>query len=231
MKNYLKIWSVYNNKMKLSTTVLLLNVLASLVTTNAFNIVLPATMSLRTTSRSLYHMRSEMDRRDICKLPAKSASIMASIASFGAFLNTAHAAHAVADDTKGLCTKYNRTEKHLDEYTKLESGLLYKDIVVGKGQEANDGDAVSINMVGYIFETDTYKSIPSYQSTIRAGVSENQKFMKGLDEGIKTMKRGGERVLVIPPYLAYNYTIVSDKNPNKPIIPRGSSLVCYVALK
>lgn len=129
--------------MKISTTVLLLNVLTSLVTTNAFNIVLPATMSLRTTSRSLYHMRSEMERRDICKLPAKSASIMTSIASFGAFLNTAHAAHAVADDTKGLCTKYNRTEKHLDEYTKLESGLLYKDIVVGK-QNANDSDEVSI---------------------------------------------------------------------------------------
>ena len=133
--------------MKLSTTVLLLNVLTSLVTTNAFNSALYATsMSLRTTSRSLYHMRSEMERRDICKLPAKSASIMASIASFGAFLNTAHAAHAahaVADDTKGLCTKYNRTEKHLDEYTKLESGLLYKDIVVGK-QNANDSDEVSI---------------------------------------------------------------------------------------
>jgi peptidylprolyl isomerase len=213
----------------------LLNALASLVTTNAFNSVLPATMKLRTTSRSLLNMHSEMERRDICKLPMKSASIMASIASFGAFLNTAQ---AVVEDTDDVWSKHNGpfSEKDFGEYTKLESGLLYKDIMLGKGHEPNDGDAASINMVGYVFETgdkwcNTYKGIPSYQSTIRAGVRENQKFMKGLNEGVKTMKRGGKRILVIPAYLAYSYTtIFSDKNPGVPIIPGGSSLVCYVEM-
>jgi peptidylprolyl isomerase len=218
--------------MKLSITFLLLNVLAS--TANAFNNVLPATMKIRPSSRSLCDMHSEMDRRDICKLPMKSASIMASIASFGAFLNTANA----MDDAEDLWTKHAEafSEKSLDEYTKLDSGLLYKDIVLGKGHEPNDGDAASINMVGYVFETgekwcNTYKGIPSYQSTVRAGVRENQKFMKGLNEGVKTMKRGGKRILVIPAYLAYSYTtIFSDKNPGIPIIPAGSSLVCYVEM-
>jgi FKBP-type peptidyl-prolyl cis-trans isomerase len=55
--------------------------------------------------------------------------------------------------------------------------------------------------------------------------------MKGLNEGVKTMKRGGRRVLIIPAYLAYNYiTIYSDKDPSVTIIPTGAALVCYVEL-
>lgn len=133
-------------------------------------------------------------------------------------------------------TKHNGafTEDWLKDFEKLPSGLLYKDIDVGKGDMPNDADAVSIHMVGYIYETgekwtNTYKGIPTFQSTVRAGVRENQKYMKGLNEGVKTMRRGGKRILVIPAYLAYNYTtILAENNPNAPIIPGGSSLVCYV---
>ncbi len=126
------------------------------------------------------------------------------------------------------------TEDEIKDYIKTDSGLLYKDVVPGKGNVPNDGDAVSINMVGYIFETgekwtNTYKGIPTYKSVVRAGPRENQKFMKGLNEGVKTMKKGGKRILVIPAYLAYNYvSIYSEKNPGVEIIPGGSALVCYV---
>lgn len=126
------------------------------------------------------------------------------------------------------------TEQELKDFIKTDSGLLYKDVVVGKGSVPNDGDAVTINMVGYIFETgekwtNTYMGIPTHEAVVRAGPRENQKIMKGLNEGVKSMRKGGKRILVIPAYLAYNYvTIMSEHNPGAPIIPGGSSLVCYV---
>lgn len=133
-------------------------------------------------------------------------------------------------------TKHNGvfTEDEIKDYVKTSSGLLYKDVKEGKGDVPNDGDAVTIQIVGYIFETgekwtNTYKGIPQYKSVVRAGPRENQKFMKGLNEGVKDMKRGGRRILVIPAYLAYQYvTIMSENNPDVAIIPGGSALVCYV---
>lgn len=221
-------------KMKFTNILLLLN---ALVSTMAFN-PLPTVLKLRTAAPLHLSMNADMNRRDIFKLPAKTAASMASIASFGAFLSLPDKYASAEEEADDLWTKHNGpySENDLGEYTKLESGLLYKDIAVGKGQQPKDGDVVSISMVGYIFETgekwcNTYKGIPSYQSSVRAGVRENQKFMKGLNEGVKTMKRGGKRILVIPAYLAYSYTtIFSEKNPEVPIIPGGSSLVCYVEM-
>jgi peptidylprolyl isomerase len=125
------------------------------------------------------------------------------------------------------------SENDLKDYTKTSSGLFYKDVVEGKGDIPNDGDAVTIQMVGYIFETgekwtNTYKGIPQYQSVVRAGPRENQKYMKGLNEGVASMKRGGKRIIVIPAFLAYLYVTILSENKDATIIPGGSSLVCYV---
>lgn len=145
-----------------------------------------------------------------------------------------HIARANEPDSSWTQHKGAFTEDEIKDFIKTDTGLLYKDVAVGQGALPNDGDVVTIHMVGYIFETgdkwsNTYKGIPSYQSSVRAGPRENQKIMKGLNEGVKTMKRGGKRILVIPPYLAYSYiTIFSDQNPNVEIIPGGATLVCYV---
>lgn len=126
------------------------------------------------------------------------------------------------------------TEDEIKDFTKTASGLLYKDVAEGKGPSPNPGDAVLVEMVGYIFEsgdkwTNTYKGIPVYTSTLRAGARENQKYMKGLNEGVLTMKRGGKRILVIPAYLAYQYVqIHAEKDPSQVIIPGGANLVCYI---
>jgi peptidylprolyl isomerase len=158
------------------------------------------------------------------------ASIPAALSIFPSYTN--------AQDPDDSWSKHNGqfSEDFLKDFTTTKSGLLYKDIITGKGKQPNDGDAVTIEMVGYIFETgdkwcNTYKGIPAYQSIVRAGARENQKFMKGLNEGVKTMQVGGKRILVIPAYLAYNYvTIFSQENPNVVIIPGGSALVCYIEM-
>lgn len=182
-------------------------------------------------------MNSDMDRRHAIQVPFKAIS-----ASTLGFLSLRKSTFAQTIDmgdaqpVDDLWTKHagKFDENALGDYTKTDSGLLYKDVEVGKGKVPDDGDAVTVNMVGYIFETgekwcNTYKGIPSYHSVVRAGVRENQKYMKGLNEGVKSMKKGGKRIFVIPAYLAYSYTtIFSDKNPEVPIIPGGANLVCYI---
>lgn len=165
------------------------------------------------------------NRREILKMPLN----ILKLSSLLPFNVKAYEPDSSWTEHKG---PYNENE--IQDFIKTDSGLLYKDIKQGRGNMPNDGDAVSIYMVGYIFETgdkwsNTYKGIPSYQSTIRAGPRKNQKIMKGLNEGVKTMKKGGKRILIIPPYLAYNYiTIFSEQNPNVIIIPGGATLVCYI---
>jgi FKBP-type peptidyl-prolyl cis-trans isomerase len=139
------------------------------------------------------------------------------------------------DDVSDAWTKHDGVfqEEDLKDFVKTSSGLFYKDVVEGKGDVPNDGDAVTIQMVGYIFETgekwtNTYKGIPQYQSVVRAGPRENQKYMKGLNEGVASMKRGGKRIIVIPAFLAYLYVTILSENKDATIIPGGSSLVCYV---
>jgi len=130
------------------------------------------------------------------------------------------------------------TEAEIADYIQTKSGLLYKDIASStkakNAPRSKDGDLVTLEMVGYIFETgekwcNTYKGIPTYKSVIRAGVRENQKFMKGLNEGVLDMKKGDKRILVIPAYLAYNYVaIYSQNDPSQTIVPGGAALVCYI---
>jgi hypothetical protein len=67
------------------------------------------------------------------------------------------------------------TKDEIKDFTKTSSGLLYKDVVTGKGQSPNDGDSVTLQMVGYIYETgekwiNTYNGVPAYQSIIRAHI-------------------------------------------------------------
>jgi len=178
------------------------------------------------------------DRRDMLSTAASFLPILALTSSLSSKAFAQDEVQEVVEQVNDGWTQHigKFDEKNLKDYTTTSSGLLYKDIQEGTGKMPNDGDAVSIEMVGYIFETgdkwcNTYKGIPTYGSTVRAGVRENQKFMKGLNEGVKTMKKGGRRILVIPAYLAYSYTtIFSPKNKEDPLIPGGSALVCYIEM-
>jgi peptidylprolyl isomerase len=81
--------------------------------------------------------------------------------------------------------------------------LQSKDIVVGTGAEAVNGQKVSVQYVGVSFSTkkqfDTSwgKGSP-FTFTLGAGG-----VIQGWDQGVAGMKVGGRRQLVIPPDLAY----------------------------
>mmetsp|Transcript_6016 Transcript_6016/g.15323 ORF Transcript_6016/g.15323 Transcript_6016/m.15323 type:complete len:250 (-) Transcript_6016:93-842(-) len=125
-------------------------------------------------------------------------------------------------------------DKEISEgFKETESGLKYKDVVVGKGDAPKVGQVVYADYTGYVLESGvqwgtTYGAAKT--RSIRAGAKKGQKFMSGLNEGLLTMKPGGKRILVLPPALAYNFLGIKDeKNPGKgDIIPAFSTLVCYV---
>jgi FKBP-type peptidyl-prolyl cis-trans isomerase len=85
---------------------------------------------------------------------------------------------------------------------KLKSGLQFIDLVEGSGPSPNYGQLCSIQYTAYLklpnrpdkqrFDADTY--------LLKHG---NGRLIAGLDEGLHTMKVGGQRRLIIPPKLGF----------------------------
>ena len=105
----------------------------------------------------------------------------------------------------------------------ISPGFIICDLVIGKGLTASDGDYVFVeyigeNLDGIEFDT-SYARTSFFAFTISEG-----KVIKGWDQGIKNMKEGGIRKLIIPPELAYG----SQKKGEK--IPPNSTLFFLVHL-
>lgn len=100
--------------------------------------------------------------------------------------------------------------------------LVIDDIKIGTGEEVKEGDTVFVNYVGTLqdgYEFDnSYKRGEPFQFTVGAG-----RVMKGWEQGLVGMKVGGQRILVIPPDLAYGK---SGMGP----IPGNATLVFAIDL-
>jgi FKBP-type peptidyl-prolyl cis-trans isomerase FkpA len=102
--------------------------------------------------------------------------------------------------------------------TKSPAGLWYSDVQVGTGAEAVPGRAVKVHYTGWLpngtkFDSSRDHGEP-FQFTLGAG-----QVIRGWDEGVKGMKVGGRRKLVLPPELAYG------EAGAPPTIPPGATLV------
>jgi len=104
------------------------------------------------------------------------------------------------------------------------TSLVKKDLIVGTGKPAAEGDTVTVNYVGVL-----YKGGKEFDSSW----SRNQTFttplttgsvIPGWVQGIPGMKVGGRRELIIPPNLAYG------KAGSGSTIPPNSTLVFVVDL-
>lgn len=80
--------------------------------------------------------------------------------------------------------------------------LVQKDIVAGKDAAAADGDNLSVHYLGALFDGEQFEASwdagKPFDFQLGAG-----NVIPGWDEGIKGMKAGGRRLLVIPPEKAY----------------------------
>lgn len=88
----------------------------------------------------------------------------------------------------------------------LPSGLKYMDLVVGTGDEAVNGATLDMHYTGWLYENG--KRGKKFDSSHDRGRPFSFKLgsgmvIKGWDQGVKGMKVGGKRELIIPPDLGY----------------------------
>jgi len=131
-----------------------------------------------------------------------------------------------ADEEKGgekkKNTKQNKKKKNT-KMTPMKGGIQYRDMKVGDGAQVKNGDKLRVYYVG---QTDDKKvfdkciSGPGFEFAFGAG-----DVIKGWDMGLKNMKVGGKRKLVIPPKLAYG---AAGSPPN---VPGNATLTFTIELK
>ena len=108
--------------------------------------------------------------------------------------------------------------------TKLPDGLEYTDEVLGTGAVPEDGQTVVVHYTGTLTNGKKFDSSRDHGAPFEF-VLGGGRVIKGWDEGLRTMKIGGKRRLVIPPALAYGDQEVGDG-----LIPANSTLIFEIEL-
>jgi peptidylprolyl isomerase len=107
------------------------------------------------------------------------------------------------------------------EFVVTESGLKYQDLAIGEGPLHQRGDTMVVHYTG------TLENGKKFDSSLDRNKPMEYRFgfdsmIEGWKEGLKTMKAGGKRKLVIPPDLGYG------AKGRPPVIPPDSTLVFSV---
>lgn len=118
----------------------------------------------------------------------------------------------------GLCCTNKRSKEIMDNNIKIE------DILIGEGIKANNFNKVTVNYTGSlengsIFDSSLNKGREPFTFTLGVG-----SVIKGWDIGVKGMKVGGKRKLIIPPELGYGDNGAGD------VIPPKATLIFEVDL-
>jgi FKBP-type peptidyl-prolyl cis-trans isomerase len=115
----------------------------------------------------------------------------------------------------------NRRSSDVVYETTTASGLKIHDVRVGDGASPQPGQSVKVNYIGWLENGKEFEN--SYKlgkpATFKLG-----RLIPGWDEGLSTMKVGGERMLYIPSNLAYG---PAGSPPN---IPPNSNLKFKIEL-
>ena len=108
------------------------------------------------------------------------------------------------------------------EETPTESGLVFINILEGSGDSPVAGSKVAVNYTGYLLDGQKFDSSFDRNAPMVFTVGSGM-VIKGLDEAVMLMKRGGKAKVVIPYYLAYGDSGYGH-------IPSYTNLVFYLEL-
>jgi peptidylprolyl isomerase len=122
-----------------------------------------------------------------------------------AFVAALAAAPALADDPKPTPAP-GAEKKSESKMTKTPSGLQYEDTKVGTGASPQKGQTAVVHYTGWLWENGAKGK--KFDSSVDRGTPFSfpvgqGRVIKGWDEGVATMKVGGQRILIIPPDLGY----------------------------
>lgn len=109
-------------------------------------------------------------------------------------------------------------EVDLSAFERTSSGLYVHDLVEGEGPVARRDSRVWIHYVGWLPDGAVFDaSLGGEPFHLRLGARE---VIRGWNEGIVGMRRGGVRRLVVPPGLAYGSRGSGDVPPNAVLVFR-----------
>jgi peptidylprolyl isomerase len=91
---------------------------------------------------------------------------------------------------------------NLDKAITTDSGLQYIEVVEGTGVSPEKGQKVTVHYTGTLTDGKKFDSSKDRNQPFTFTIGVGQ-VIKGWDEGVATMKVGGQRTLIIPPDLGY----------------------------
>lgn len=103
------------------------------------------------------------------------------------------------------------------------SGLQYVDVVEGTGATPESGQKVTVHYTGTLEDGTKFDSSRDRNRPFEFRIGQGQ-VIRGWDEGLSTMKVGGQRRLVIPPQLGYGARGAGG------VIPPNATLIFDVEL-
>ena len=109
------------------------------------------------------------------------------------------------------------------DYTTTDSGLKYREISAGTGQSPKQGQMVTVHYTGTLEDGTKFDSSRDRNQPFKFRIGVGQ-VIKGWDEGVATMRAGGQRELIIPPDLGYGAKGAGG------VIPPNATLVFDVEL-
>jgi FKBP-type peptidyl-prolyl cis-trans isomerase FkpA len=87
----------------------------------------------------------------------------------------------------------------IQTFTQTPSGLFYKDTGVGQGALATSGSVVDFILEGWLPSGEYIHAVETVLDVTLGG----GELMPGVDEGLRGMRTGGSRTVVIPPHLGH----------------------------
>ena len=107
----------------------------------------------------------------------------------------------------------------------LPGGLKVTDIKVGNGPMAEPGRTVAVNYTGWLTDGTKFDSSLDRGTPITFPLgADPPRVIRGWEEGVKGMRVGGKRKLMIPSDMGYG------ERGSPPVIPPGATLVFEVEL-
>lgn len=90
----------------------------------------------------------------------------------------------------------------LSTFTRNASGLYFKELVVGTGAEAQNGATVGVRYKGQFPDASVFDENPAPEALLTFPVGAGR-VVAGFDQGVRGMRVGGKRQLILPPALGY----------------------------
>ena len=100
--------------------------------------------------------------------------------------------------------------------------MIINDVHIGTGNEVKEGDTVTVHYIGTLRNGQQFDNSYNNDQPLTFTLGEG-KVIAGWETGLLGMKVGGQRVLVIPPELAYGKKVMGP-------IPANSTLIFAVEL-